>query len=172
MKALVQRLTMPSRRASASYWLYLVVWLHLDYAHMSLYSGYWSLKLLHTEQTLSPMPSKAIQWADFYGYATIDADVLLPYCKVLGWSELLFYLQLSLLTVLYLLLPLALELCRPRLAGRVTLAVDLLFLLGLGWLLGSALHQHTAEAGVIPLWLFYSLYYCSAIALRLHQYRA
>lgn len=162
---------MPSSRASAWYWLCLVLWSHLDYANSSLYFDYWSAKLLHTDQTISDVPNKAILWTDFHYYVSIDLEAVLPYWRVVGWNEFLFYTWLIVISSLYLLLPLLLQLCGTRHGGRLTLAVDLLFLLGFGWLLGTALSLNDLEAGMIPIWLFYPLSYISLISVRLYQYR-
>lgn len=171
MKRAMHMYTMPSSRASAWYWLCLVLWVHLDYANTILYFDYWSAKLLHTEQTISDVPNKAILWADFHYYVSIDLEAVLPYWRVVGWNEFLFYTWLIVISSLYLLLPLLLQLCGTRHGGRLTLAVDLLFLLGFGWLLGTALSLNAVEAGMIPIWLFYPLSYISLISVRLYQYR-
>lgn len=153
------------------FWLFLTIWFHLDYMNTVLYFRYWSEKLRHSEYILSQITNKAIQWQDFCEYVPINEYTLFPYLNVLGWSELMFYVQSILSSVLYVILPLVLSVTKPPLlAKKIILYGEIFFFAGLGLLFSSYLYLNPLNVGVFPIIIFYPVYYISIILFRRFQY--
>lgn len=150
------------------FWLFLVIWFHLDYMNTILYFRYWSEKLRHSEYVLSQITNKAIQWQDFCEYVPINEYTLFPYLNVLGWSELIFYVQLILSSVLYVILPLILMVTKvPSRTNKIILYGEILFFISLGLLFSLYLYLNPLDVGVFPIIIFYPAYYISVILFRI-----
>lgn len=152
------------------FWLFLAIWVHLDYMNTALYFKYWSEKLLHSEYTLSQIPNRAVQWQDFCEYVPLNEYTLFPYMNVLGCSELIFYIQLILSSVLYIILPLFLRIINAPHTHEIMRYSEILFLISLGLLFCLYLYLNPLNAGVFPIIIFYPVYYISIILFRVFQY--